>query len=55
MIRPKEHRRSGATVKRRIVTSSHGFSFAVKDRRLIEPNPVDDIRHKKESQAFRHP
>ena len=55
MIRPKEHRRSGATVKRRIVTPSHGFSFAVKDRRPIEPDPVDDIRRKKESQAFRHP
>ena len=42
------HRRSGATVNRYIATLSHLFSFAVKERRLIDRNPVGDIRRKKE-------
>jgi integrase len=45
---PKEYRRSGATVNRYIATLSHLFSFAVKERRLIDRNPVGDIRRKKE-------
>ena len=49
MIAPKEYRRSGATVNRYIATLSHVFSFALKDRRLIDRNPVGDIRLKKES------
>jgi len=47
MIAPKEYRRSGATVNRYIATLSHVFSFALKDRRLIDRNPVGDIRLKK--------
>ena len=42
------HRRSGATVNRYIATLSHFFSFAVKERRLIDRNPVGNIRRKKE-------
>ena len=48
IILPKEYRRSGATVNRYIATLSHLFSFAVKERRLIDRNPVGDIRRKKE-------
>jgi integrase len=48
IIPPKEYRRSGATVNRYIATLSHLFSFAVKERRLIDRNPVGDIRRKKE-------
>jgi integrase len=51
MIPPKEYRRSGATVNRYIATLSHVFSFAVKERRLIDRNPVGDIRRKKESRG----
>ena len=45
---PKEYRRSGATVNRYIAALSHVLSFAVKDRRLLERNPVSDIRRKPE-------
>jgi hypothetical protein len=48
IIPPKEYRRSGATVNRYIATLSHLFSFAVKERRLIDRNPIGDIRRKKE-------
>jgi integrase len=48
VIPPKEYRRSGATVNRYIGTLSHLFSFAVKERRLMDRNPVSDIRRKKE-------
>jgi integrase len=48
MTPPKEYRRSGSTVNRSIATLSHLFSFAVKERRLIDRNPVGDIRRKKE-------
>jgi hypothetical protein len=48
IIPPKEYRRSGTTVNRYIGTLSHLFSFAVKERRLIDRNPVGDIRRKKE-------
>jgi integrase len=48
MIRPKEYRRSGATVNRYIATLSHLLPFAVKERRLIDRNPVGDIRREKE-------
>jgi integrase len=50
-IAPKEYRRSGATVNRYLATLSHAFSFAVKARRLIDRNPVGDIRRKKESRG----
>ena len=49
IIAPKESRRSGATVNRHTATLSHLFSFAVKERRLIDRNPVGDIRRKKEA------
>jgi integrase len=45
---PKEYRRTGATVNRYIACLSHALSFAVKERRLIERNPVSDISRKKE-------
>ncbi|HYX74634.1 MAG TPA: site-specific integrase [Steroidobacteraceae bacterium] len=48
LVLPKEHKRSGATVNRYIATLSHLFSFAVKERRLIDRNPVSDISRKKE-------
>jgi integrase len=48
MTAPKEYRRSGSTVNRSMATLSHLFSFAVKERRLIDRNPVGDIRRKKE-------
>ena len=48
VIQPKAYRRSGATVNRYIGTLSHLFSFAVKERRLMDRNPVGDIRRKKE-------
>ena len=51
MIPPKEYRRSGATVNRYIATLLHLFSFAVKERRLIDRNPVGDIRRKKEARG----
>ncbi len=48
MTPPKEYKRSGATVNRYIATLSHLFSFAVKERRLLDRNPVSDISRKKE-------
>jgi integrase len=48
MTAPKDYRRSGSTVNRSMATLSHLFSFAVKERRLIDRNPVGDIRRKKE-------
>jgi integrase len=46
IIPPKEYRRSDATVSRYVATLSR--LFAVKERRLIDRNPVGDIRRKKE-------
>jgi integrase len=51
MIAPKEHKRTGATVNRYIAALSHALSFAVKERRLLERNPVGDIARKKESRG----
>ena len=48
LIPPKEYKRGHATVNRYIATLSHLFSFAVKERRLLDRNPVSDIRRKKE-------
>lgn len=48
MVPPKEYKRSGATVNRYLATLSHLFSFAVKERRLLDRNPVSDISRKKE-------
>ena len=48
LIVPKQYKRTGATVNRFIATLSHTFSFAVKERRLMERNPVSDIARKKE-------
>ncbi|HVN45526.1 MAG TPA: hypothetical protein VMT66_09735 [Steroidobacteraceae bacterium] len=45
---PKEFKRSGATVNRYIAALSHALSFAVKERRLLQRNPVSDIRRKPE-------
>ena len=48
LIAPKRYKRTGATANRYIATLSHLFSFAVKERRLLERNPVSDISRKKE-------
>jgi integrase len=48
LVEPKRYRRSGATVNRYIAALSHALSFGVKDRRLLDRNPVSDIRRKKE-------
>jgi integrase len=48
---PKEYPRTGATVNRYIATLSHALSFAVKERRLLDRNPVSDIARKKESRG----
>ena len=48
VIPPKQYKRSGATVNRYIACLSHALSFAVKERRLIDRNPVSDISRKKE-------
>lgn len=45
---PKAYKRAGATVNRFLATLSHVLSFAVKERRLIDRNPVADISRKKE-------
>jgi integrase len=45
---PKHYKRSGATVNRYLATLSHALSFAVRERRLIDRNPVGDITRKKE-------
>jgi len=37
-----------ATVNRYIAVLSHAMAFAVKERRLIDRNPVGDIRREKE-------
>jgi hypothetical protein len=50
-IAPKQYKRTGATVNRFIATLSHTFSFAVKERRLMERNPVSDISRKKEARV----
>lgn len=51
MVQPKAYKRSGATVNRYIASLSHALSFAVKERRLIDRNPVSDISRKKESRG----
>lgn len=48
---PREFKRSGATVNRYVATLSHVLSFAVKERRLLDRNPVTDIARKKESRG----
>jgi integrase len=48
MLPPKEFKRTGATLNRYIACLSHALSFAVKERRLIDRNPVSDITRKKE-------
>lgn len=51
MIAPKERKRTGATVNRYIAALSHLLSFAVKERRFLDRNPVGDISRKKESRG----
>jgi integrase len=51
MIAPKAYKRTGATVNRYIATLSHLLSFAVRERRLLDRNPVSDISRKKESRG----
>lgn len=51
MVEPKAYKRSGATVNRYMATLSHALSFAVKERRLLDRNPVSDISRKTESRG----
>lgn len=51
LIPPKAYKRTGATVNRYIATLSHALSFAKKERKLIDSNPVGDIARKKESRG----
>jgi integrase len=48
LVEPKRYKRSGATVNRYIAALSHALSFGVKDRGVLDRNPVSDIRRKKE-------
>jgi integrase len=50
MIPPKEFKRSNATVNRYLAALSDAMSYAVKEHspRLIDRNPVSDIKRKKE-------
>jgi len=47
-VAPKQYKRTGATTNRYIATLSHACSFAVKERLLMDRNPVSDISRKKE-------
>lgn len=51
LVLPKEYKRSGATVNRYIACLSAAFSFAVKERQLLDRNPVSNISRKKESRG----
>lgn len=48
LVLPKEYKRTGATVNRYIACLSAALSFGVKERRLIDRNPVSNISRKKE-------
>ncbi|HVH83044.1 MAG TPA: hypothetical protein VM713_01900, partial [Steroidobacteraceae bacterium] len=48
VVEPERYKRSGATINRYLAALSHALSFAVKDRRVLDRNPVSDIRRKKE-------
>lgn len=48
---PRPYKRTGATVNRYIATLSHLLSFAGKERRIIDRNPVGDIARKKETRG----
>jgi len=48
MIPPKQFKRTPATINRYVAALSHAMTFAVKERRLIDRNPVGDIRREKE-------
>ncbi|HTW73836.1 MAG TPA: site-specific integrase [Steroidobacteraceae bacterium] len=51
IVAPKQYQRSGATVNRYLAALSHVLSFAVKERRLLDRNPVADIAKKKEARG----
>ena len=48
LVSPTEYKRSGATVNRYIACLSAALSFAMKERQLIDRNPVSNISRKKE-------
>jgi integrase len=48
---PAAYTRSGATVNRYLSTVSHMFTTAMREWRLIDRNPVADVRKKKESRG----
>jgi integrase len=49
--KPAHGKRTGSTVNRYMATLSALMSFAAKERRLIDRNPVGDISRKKESRG----
>jgi integrase len=49
VIPPKEYTRSGATINRYMALLSAVFTFAVKERRLLDQNPMPNIARKKEA------
>jgi len=51
VIAPKRYKRTGATVNRYTGALSRLFTFAIKERRLIDRNPVSDISRKKETRG----
>ena len=48
VIEPKRYKRTGATVNRYLAALSHCLSFGVKERRVIDRNPISDIARKRE-------
>jgi integrase len=48
LVLPKGYKRTGATVNRYIACLSAALSFAMKERQLIDRNPVSNISRKKE-------
>jgi integrase len=48
VIPPKQFKRTPATINRYMAALSHAMTFAMKERRLIDRNPVGDIPREKE-------
>lgn len=48
VIEPKQYKRTGATINRYLAALSHCLSFGVKERRVIDRNPISDIARKRE-------
>lgn len=51
VIQPKAYKRTSGAVNRYLATLSHLFTFAVKELRLVDRNPVRDITKPKEARG----